>query len=98
MEKLLLNGQAERSERREYAEVAGGWGPGPQFETLSASSATRGPLRPFGFASLRRPDAFGTGASRLCVKQPPPKQRGDRPHILVGPLVLKRPQRRIAGD
>ena len=30
---------------------------------------TRGPLRPFGFASLRQPDACGAGASRLCGKQ-----------------------------
>ena len=32
-------------------------------------SAPRGPLRPFGFASLRQPDACGAGASRLCGKQ-----------------------------
>ena len=30
---------------------------------------TRGPLRPFGFASLRQPDACGAGASRLCGKK-----------------------------
>jgi hypothetical protein len=30
--------------------------------------ASRGPLRPFGFASLRQPDDFVAGASRLCVE------------------------------
>ena len=34
----------------------------------SAHSAPRGPLRPFGFASLRQPDDFIAGASRLYVK------------------------------
>ncbi len=30
--------------------------------------ASRGPLRSFGFASLRQPDNFVAGASRLCVE------------------------------
>ena len=30
--------------------------------------ASRGPLQPFGFASLRQPDDFVVGASRLCVE------------------------------
>ena len=30
--------------------------------------ASRGPLQPFGFASLRQPDDFVAGASRLCVE------------------------------
>ena len=39
-----------------------------QHKTPTQSSAPRGPLRPFGFASLRQPDDFVAGASRLCVK------------------------------
>ena len=33
---------------------------------MRKNSAARGPLRPFGFASLRQPDRFATGASLLC--------------------------------
>ena len=39
------------------------------LQFFSAFSASRGPLRPFGFASLRQPDDFVAGASRLCVRK-----------------------------
>ena len=39
-----------------------------QHKAPTQTSASRGPLRPFGFASLRQPDDFVAGASRLCIK------------------------------
>ena len=39
--------------------------------SLPLSLRSRGPLRPFGFASLRQPDAYGTGAFRLCGRNSP---------------------------
>ena len=41
----------------------------PHYFTFSLRYfASRGPLQPFGFASLRQPDDFVAGASRLCVE------------------------------
>ena len=60
----------------------------------AAATANRGRLR-----TIAPTSSVSSATLRLCVKQPPPEQTtwGQTP-FLVGPLVLKRPRRRITGD
>ena len=51
---------------------------------LSRTGFARPLAAPTGFASLRRPDAFGTGASRLCVKNLPHAERKQKPAPQTG--------------